>query len=265
MPDSPSEKKSADKESSTYPQSIRIGEHASTEESGDDKPKRNVGGRIVLEGPNWRKEFKLDEELPKDFPLRLETLPGGDSASEADEPRFMIGIRCVYAGPALTSHLKLDEQTILVENVVKGLPAAAAGIQKHDIILSVDGTSVRGVQNLIAVLSNSDGKEVAITGLRGGSEFTVNVTPQKLTARRAAEAAGDSFPPDGDFWRDSEIRSLPFGRRWIMGPGVRLKKGEQIDIEKIINQARRHRAKDQDSLPDQQEKSRNECNSDRND
>ena len=79
-----------------------------------------------------------------------------------------------------------DEQTlkqhygtgrgIYVSEVSPGGGAEAAGLQKDDIILSVNGTEV-GTMNKInsIIVGYMDGDTVSVTYLRGGQEYTVDV------------------------------------------------------------------------------------------
>lgn len=244
----PAPKQKEDDASSEEPERVEIRIRKSEKRKNGEKSESGVSGRIVLEGPNWRKEYKLDDQLPKDFPIHIETLRGVDGARQIhgdgfretiqDEPRYMIGIRCAHAGPVLSSHLNLDDNTIVVENVADGLPAAEAGLRKHDIILTVDGADVRGVENLISVLDHSEGKAVEIAGLRNGSEFKVSVTPQKMTSREVASATGESLADDVSALGDSEFGPR-IRRRWILGPGLRIDRGDEINVEEMINEARR--------------------------
>jgi serine protease Do len=53
-------------------------------------------------------------------------------------------------------------------------PAAAAGIQAGDIILAVDGTVIRGVQQLKQLIAQAD-DSVSVTVVRDGEEMSVSV------------------------------------------------------------------------------------------
>ena len=65
---------------------------------------------------------------------------------------------------------------IYVSEVSPGGGAEAAGLQKDDIILSVNGTEV-GTMNKInsIIVGYKDGDTVSVTYLRGGQEYTVDV------------------------------------------------------------------------------------------
>ena len=53
-------------------------------------------------------------------------------------------------------------------------PAAAAGIQAGDIIVAVDGTVIRNVQQLKQIISQAD-DSVSVTVIRDGEQASVSV------------------------------------------------------------------------------------------
>lgn len=65
--------------------------------------------------------------------------------------------------------------------LVDGGPAATAGIQVDDYIISVDGEPTRTKNDLIAVLSNrSPGDEVKVTVIRAGKRVTVDAVLEPI-------------------------------------------------------------------------------------
>jgi serine protease Do len=84
--------------------------------------------------------------------VRIETLPGEEElelasrirVSPADSSR--LGIQVGSLGPEQREQLDLEANTgVLVQKVVEG-PAKAAGIREDDVILMIDKTPVRGVE-----------------------------------------------------------------------------------------------------------------------
>jgi serine protease Do len=72
---------------------------------------------------------------------------------------------------------------ILVSDVIKGSPAAKAGITRGDIIIEFDGKRVRDVGTLRNLVAQSKiGSQVKIKLLRVGGEATVTVMIQELPA-----------------------------------------------------------------------------------
>lgn len=69
---------------------------------------------------------------------------------------------------------------VLVDAVVQGSPAAAAGVRRGDIILSVDGSELANGAELMQVLAKRKaGDEVALGLVRGRQEMELNVVLQR--------------------------------------------------------------------------------------
>jgi len=68
-------------------------------------------------------------------------------------------------------------------------PAAAAGIQAGDRIVSIDGTPVSTFAEAASIIQASPGKQLAVVIERGGAEQTVQFTPQS-TDRAVTDAQG---------------------------------------------------------------------------
>jgi regulator of sigma E protease len=66
---------------------------------------------------------------------------------------------------------------VMVEDVVPGDPAAKAGLQAGDGIVSVNGQAVHGVQSIIAILDETGSKPVTLLVARGGTTFSTTVQP----------------------------------------------------------------------------------------
>lgn len=71
-----------------------------------------------------------------------------------------------------TYNLTVEEGVLLVQ-VVGGSPAADAGLQANDVIISFAGQTVKTVDDIIKVLRTSQvGQDVAIVYVRGAQQFT---------------------------------------------------------------------------------------------
>lgn len=68
-----------------------------------------------------------------------------------------------------------------VGDVTAGTPAAAAGIQKGDLIRSVDGTPTQNWQSVAEAIGAGNGKAVTIVLSRGSTEETLSLTPEAKT------------------------------------------------------------------------------------
>lgn len=74
----------------------------------------------------------------------------------------------------------------VIEAVTKDSPAAAAGLQKSDIILSFDGTDITALGDLTRAVAAKDPEDsAAITVLRRGKELVLTVTIGTLAPQEA--------------------------------------------------------------------------------
>lgn len=58
-------------------------------------------------------------------------------------------------------------------------PSQQAGIQSGDIILSVNGKQLRTNEQLLDIVSASNGASISITAIRNGEKYTTTITPVK--------------------------------------------------------------------------------------
>ena len=74
--------------------------------------------------------------------------------------------------------LGLDDNTgILLESVHQGGPAAAAGLQRDDVVLSINGEPILSRRQALLIAAGSEpGDQVEIIGMRAGERFQVTVT-----------------------------------------------------------------------------------------
>jgi serine protease Do len=92
-----------------------------------------------------------------------------------------LGVEAVSAPPALSAQLKLPEGYGLVVNVVvPDSPAAAAGLQKHDVLLRLDDQILVDQRQLsVLVRAKKEGDKVTLTYIRGGAEARATATLAK--------------------------------------------------------------------------------------
>lgn len=66
---------------------------------------------------------------------------------------------------------------VLISDVVPNSPAQAAGIQKNDLVLALDGTKIDNVDNLVKLIQAKSGQSIALELQREGQNLSVNLTP----------------------------------------------------------------------------------------
>lgn len=122
-----------------------------------------------------------------------------DSANESDaEPKGFLGIESTRADSTLREQLGLPRGVGLVVQRVVPDTAAAAVLQKHDILTKLgDQLLVSADQLGILVSSKAPGTEVTLTLLRGGKEQTITLAlgERKKSAARVFEFRGEHGGP----------------------------------------------------------------------
>ena len=89
-----------------------------------------------------------------------------------------IGTTCFPASAAVRSQLSIPNgQGILVRDVAKESPAAVAGLKQNDLLLEANTKPLFRPRDLVRVVTQSNGKPIAIKLLRGGKPRSVTLTP----------------------------------------------------------------------------------------
>jgi S1-C subfamily serine protease len=103
--------------------------------------------------------------------------------------RAYIGIAAAHTAlpRALRNRVAITQDSaVMISNVEPKSPAERAGLQSGDIILSLDGVTVTGADDLIRMLAGDKiGRDVAVEILRRGERRSVNVMAEE---RRRAKA-----------------------------------------------------------------------------
>ncbi len=68
----------------------------------------------------------------------------------------------------------------VVQAVMDKSPAASAGLQAGDRITEIDTHRINGFEGIVRIVSESPGKPLAVTVLRGGTLQTLQVTPASI-------------------------------------------------------------------------------------
>jgi len=127
-----------------------------------------------------------------------------------------LGVRVRTPADALKDLLKFEDG-VLILDVLAASPAAAAGIEAGDVILSFAGTSVSDEAGLVRLVSATrPGTRCAVDLLRGDIRLTREVTVG------AAPPGPDMASPVADPERDSILRRIDELRREIQSLEHRL-------------------------------------------
>jgi len=93
---------------------------------------------------------------------------------------FMIGLPADLSFGVDKSAIVVVESQIMVQQVEKNSPAAQAGIQYGDKIISIDGVPLKGSSQLIEYVKTNSNKEMAVMVERQGKDTTILMKPEML-------------------------------------------------------------------------------------
>jgi len=114
-----------------------------------------------------------------------------------DEMGPYLGVLFSRVPEALLDHLpQMPRETgVLVTHVLPDSPAAAAGLKRHDILLSYNSEKIREGNHLVRLIQNGKaGQVVRLTLLRGGRETMVDVKLALGPVLKVAKEEGKSPP-----------------------------------------------------------------------
>jgi regulator of sigma E protease len=151
---------------------------------------RGVIGHVVPDSPAAKagvregdRIVKLDgKEAPTWEEIALTEIPGAgrpmNLTLERDGRRFEVTVTPVldertgvgFAGWAERAEIRLG-------NLSPGMPAAKAGLQKGDVILSANGQPMHSVIRFHEIIRKSNGRPVTVELLRDGRPMTITVQP----------------------------------------------------------------------------------------
>jgi S1-C subfamily serine protease len=93
-----------------------------------------------------------------------------------------VALEGLQLAPAIAARLELAQaRAMAVAGVQAGGPAAAAGVQRGDLLVSIEGRTLRSAGDLYAVLDRTSvGRPMRLRVLRGREVLTLTVTPGEL-------------------------------------------------------------------------------------
>jgi regulator of sigma E protease len=91
---------------------------------------------------------------------------------------------------------KMQSEPIRVRQIEPGMPAAKAGLQAGDQILSVDGLSLHSVDAMLAFLQQGGGHPIHLTALRNGQNLQIELQPIMADAGNGKKLYRIGFAPN---------------------------------------------------------------------
>ena len=111
----------------------------------------------------------------KGAPLTLEVLRDGRLETLTVTPIPAPGP--AHKGEEAGYYLGIEEIPPVVNEVVPGKPAAAAGFREGDRVLSIDGTLIHTWTQMTSLVKDNPGKTLQVDVLRDGHRVSLSVTP----------------------------------------------------------------------------------------
>ncbi|MFM8931780.1 MAG: PDZ domain-containing protein, partial [Gemmataceae bacterium] len=148
-------------------------------------PLVNVDGEVIGVNSAIRSRSGGFQGIGLAIPSNLANLVKEQLVRNGSVRRGYIGVSIqTVKDPDLATKLGLKENSgALVTSVMAKAPAAKAGLQSGDVILSVGGTPVKDGKTLQAAIAHSSpGKEVPVAILRDGKNLTLQVVVEEQPA-----------------------------------------------------------------------------------
>lgn len=163
-----------------------------------------LGGYVQIAGMNPGEDIEPDDD--RAYPnrpawQRLLTIFAGPGINYLFAALVFVGLNLAYG-------VRVPGKGAVVTQVAQGKPAAAAGVQPGDELLSVDGTPVHTPRDVTEAVMRSGGKTMTLKLSRDDAEKALQVTPLR----------------EGELWRIG-IGVEPMAERKHLGAWPAVKDG----------------------------------------
>lgn len=127
-------------------------------------------------------------------------------------PSQWLGVRLTPIPEPLAAHI--GENGVMVANVVQDSPADRAGVERYDVIVSLDSQQVADAEDLFAALEDiKPGQSVPLTVIRGAQKKEMTITPAERPT--APQVTWKYDEPEDIIDRQMRLR----GHKLMPGPG----------------------------------------------
>jgi serine protease Do len=145
----------------------------------DMEDNNDLSGYISSKAPGTEVSLKvLRDGRFEQITLALGTFPDETAVAEAsDEPAVQLGMTLHDLTPDLAARLDLPARTrgVVVMDVEAGEAAEDAGLQRFDVIVSVNGTPVESFEEFAAAIERSEPDGLARLRVRRGAGHLITV------------------------------------------------------------------------------------------
>lgn len=139
---------------------------------------RSIDGRAVA---SWR-DIDAAADRSQGRPLSLTIDRGGQRlefvvAPQPASARNIFGDEVTYYDLGIKGYAEISA---LVDEVMEGMPAAEAGMQRGDRIVAIDGQPIDRWETMQEMVASSQGRTMTFTVLRGETTLEMAITPDEI-------------------------------------------------------------------------------------
>mgnify|MGYP001825887019 CR=1 FL=1 len=123
---------------------------------------------------------------PEKKEIRIQAQVDTDPVAVAEKkPRssFWLGVSCSDIPEPLKQQLGL-ENGVLVQSIADDSPASGADLRPYDVLTSLDGAPVRTVEELVALVQKTAGRQVTLDFQRGGQPSSMAIQAKSRPVRQ---------------------------------------------------------------------------------
>ncbi len=156
-------------------------------------PRTERRGGVAVPGGIEIQEFRDDES-------RDARAAGAKPQSAVAQPSSMLGVGFGEVDEALAYHLGLADRTkcTLIAEVMDGLPAKTAGLQRFDVVTAINGTESAAVEALRdRIAKAAPGTRFSLTVRRGAETKAIDVETIAFDATKLGARAEAALPDAG--------------------------------------------------------------------
>jgi membrane-associated protease RseP (regulator of RpoE activity) len=153
-------------------------------------------GIFALPALGWGQEadvLRIRVADPNAKQQRFFTLVNQEAeATESEETTGRwLGVQVTELPPVLQKHLQL-KHGVLAEDILPDTPAAKAGIEQFDVLLSIEGENITLPEDVREAVQNAkEGEPLSIELLHNGKQMTLKIVPAPRPTIRATETQED--------------------------------------------------------------------------
>ncbi|HAN98497.1 MAG TPA: hypothetical protein DCQ98_14150 [Planctomycetaceae bacterium] len=121
--------------------------------------------------PNADERVPIARDVPSD--IAIEVTRGSRDETSA---RWWLGVSCMEAPEVLLGHLQIPS-ALLVGCVAPDSPASRADLRADDLLLTLDGRTIGGIDDLVTRVELAAGRPLTLELLRSGERLEVAIEP----------------------------------------------------------------------------------------